>query len=207
MPGTELHRRHVAAGTLLDEQECPPADTHGQYRFNYRHPNIPPGEETAILARAFARDFDANGPSLVRIVRTTLNGYRRYKQHPDLRVRKRFVQEARGLSTVYAGLLWATERWLGRHTAAGALAASTRRTLVAEFGARARVSGPLIGTVLLGTMRLEARRLRRGWTYEPATFYEANDAALAQPRGRGPAPARCASVLPVCVKATAENAA
>jgi hypothetical protein len=207
VPGTPLHRKHVAEGTLLGDRDCPDADTHGQFRFNYRHARIPPGEETRLLARAFARDFEANGPSLVRIVRTTLSGYQRYKAHPDPRVRSRFHWEARSLATVYSGLVWAAERWLGRDTAAGALAAATRRALVAEFGTIARLAGPVVGTALLATMRLEARRLRRGWTYEPPTFYEANEAALDARERRGRAPSPCASVLPEVVARLATQAA
>jgi hypothetical protein len=66
VPGTPLHAEHRAAGTLLSEDECPDADTHGQLRFNYRHPRIHDGEETGYLLRAFQRDFDVNGPSVAR---------------------------------------------------------------------------------------------------------------------------------------------
>ena len=47
LPGTPLHAEVSAQGRMLDEAECPVADTHGQYRFNYRHPHIPAGLESA----------------------------------------------------------------------------------------------------------------------------------------------------------------
>jgi len=196
VPGTPLYERHRAAGTLVDEAECPPADAHGQYRFSFRHPHIPPGLEAELLARAFQRDFEVNGPSLVRIVRTTLAGYRRHKHHPDARVRARIRREAQGLSTVYAGLLWAAERWVGPATPVGAAIGETRRALAAEFGVTARLAGPTIGRALLAAMRREARRLEQGWTYEPPTFYEANAAALKLHDGAGPRPAPCRFVVP-----------
>jgi radical SAM superfamily enzyme YgiQ (UPF0313 family) len=171
IPGTPLYAEHLANGTLLDPDECPEADAHGQLRFNFRHPHIRGGEETEFLLRAFRRDFEVNGPSLVRIARTLFRGWRRHKADPDPRVRARFARECGDLATVYAGALWAAERWLA-DAPAGSRIRAVRASLVREFGLRARVSGPLIGRVLLMAMRRESRRLRRGQTYEPPTFYE-----------------------------------
>ncbi|MDD5712903.1 MAG: cobalamin-dependent protein, partial [Smithellaceae bacterium] len=67
--GTPLYEKHKAEGTLLSEREFPIADTHGQYRFNYRHPHIKEGREEEFLLDAFHRDFEINGPSLLRLVR------------------------------------------------------------------------------------------------------------------------------------------
>ncbi|MFH1748476.1 MAG: cobalamin-dependent protein, partial [Planctomycetota bacterium] len=89
-PGTPLHAELQTAGTLLDRSEISEADTHGQYRFNYRHPHIAPGQETEFLLRAFRRDFEVNGPSLMRLTRTMLQGWRRYKDHPERRIRRRY---------------------------------------------------------------------------------------------------------------------
>jgi hypothetical protein len=179
IPGTALHAQLLAAGTLLNETECPPEDAHGQFRFSFRHPHIPDGMETDILLRAFRRDFDRNGPSLVRIARTLLNGWRRHHRHPDSRVRARFAWECRDLPTSWAGVLWAAERYLTESPHAVARARAVREAIVREFGLKAAVAGPLLGRALLPAMRREERRLRRGWTYEPPTFYEANPAALA----------------------------
>jgi hypothetical protein len=49
---------------------------------------------------------------------------------------------------------------------------AVRTALGREFGLRARLAGPLVGTFLLAAMRREARRLRRGTVYEPPSFYE-----------------------------------
>jgi hypothetical protein len=171
IPGTALYAEYERNGTLLGEEECPEADTHGQLRFNFRHPHIPGGQETDFLLRAFRRDFAENGPSLVRIARTLLRGWQRHRADPDLRVRARYARECANLGTVYAGALWAAERWLADAPVASRIRA-VRQSLVSEFGLRARVSGPLIGSVLLLAMRREAWRLRRGHTYEPPTFYE-----------------------------------
>ena len=177
LPGTALHAEHRARGTLLDETECPPADAHGQLRFNFRHPRIPAGQETEMLLRGFRRDFETNGPSVTRIARTLLRGWLRHKGHPEPRVRARYARECAGLPTAYAGALWAAERWFGGNRLVGERIRAVRRGLVREFGWKARLAGPAVGSVLLATLAREARRLRRGRTYEPPTFFELNEAA------------------------------
>ena len=62
IPGTPLHAVHQQNGTLLSEKDFPPADTHGQYRFNYRHAHIKAGQEEGFLLRAFKRDFQRKRP-------------------------------------------------------------------------------------------------------------------------------------------------
>ncbi len=197
VPGTPLYADHAAAGTLLPADECPDADTHGQLRFNYRHPRIRAGEETEYLLRAFRRDFDVNGPSVARIARTLLKGYRALRDHPDPRVRERVLFETKGLPTEYAGALWASERWFARaNPPLAARLRSTRREIERTFGWKARVAARVVGPVVLATLWREERRLRRGRTCEPPTFYEANPAALARPEvtGRGAEP--CRSIEP-----------
>jgi hypothetical protein len=176
--GTALHAEHRAAGTLLGEADCSEADAHGQLRFNFRHPHIRDGEETEFLRRAFRRDFAVNGPSIARIARTLLLGWQAHRHHPDPRVRDRVAWESRDLPTLYAGALWAAERWLRRDAAVARRLRETRAELVREFGLKARLAGAAIGSVLLGALRLEERRIRRGATREPQTFFEANPAAL-----------------------------
>ena len=74
IPGTPLYAEHEANDTLLNQTVLFVADIHGQLKFNYQHPHIRNGEETEFLLRAFQRDFEVNGPSVVRIIRTILRG-------------------------------------------------------------------------------------------------------------------------------------
>jgi hypothetical protein len=186
LPGTPLHAEHAVQGTLLSEEECPAADVHGQLRFNFRHPFIQDGLETEFLLRAFRRDFEVNGPSVVRIARTLLQGWRRHKNHPERRVRERFARECAELATSHSGALWASERRFAGNAEVVGRIRRLRRELLREFGWRSRVSAALMGPFLLATLLLEERRLRRGWTYEPGTFFEINPAAaaLGDPRWR-----------------------
>jgi hypothetical protein len=123
-----------------------------------------------------------NGPSVTRIARTLLRGWLALKDHPDPRVRTRVAFETKDLATQYAGALWASERWFARENPAlAARLRATRRGIEQEFGWRARVAARVIGPVVLATLWREDRRLRRGRTYEPPTFYEANPAAAVRP--------------------------
>jgi radical SAM superfamily enzyme YgiQ (UPF0313 family) len=110
-PGTPLHAELSARGKMKDPGEYHMADIHGQLMFNYRHPHIVDGQEGEFICRAFDRDFEVNGPSLTRIVRTTLTGRKRYKDHPNLRIRRRYVWETRELGTVFSAVLGATMRY------------------------------------------------------------------------------------------------
>ena len=63
--------------------------------------------------------------------------------------------------------------------------------LVQEFGTKARWCGVFGAKYLRPKIREEELRLAQGWTYEPPTFYEANDAFLAStPDGQPPQRAR-----------------
>jgi hypothetical protein len=184
-PGTPLYEAHKKAGTLHDPSVFPYADAHGQYRFNYRHQHIPDGQEEAFLAAAFQRDFNANGPSLFRLIRTLLRGWQRYKTHPDERIRARFAREAAPLKTTYAGALWAMARWYRRDGEMSARIGRVLREIYAEFGIGTRLAATVIGSYLSFTSKRETRRLENGWAYETPSFYEKNQAAQALAKAQG----------------------
>lgn len=177
--GTPLYEAHQAAGTLLDEAAFPPADAHGQYRFNFRHRHIPPGMEESFLRHAFERDLAVNGPSLARLIETQLAGWRKYRRHADLRIRKRFEREAAPLRITYAAAVWAMGRWFARNAPLAAKINRLLQELYRSFGPKTKLIAPLAGRLLLIKMRREEKRLSNGWTYEPDTCYEKNAAALA----------------------------
>ncbi len=175
IPGTPLYNEHQQAGTMLPPDEYVESDIHGQLMFNFRHPHIPRGEEGRLILRAFQRDFEINGPSVVRIARTVLQGWKRYKNHPDRRIRSRFIWEARDLAVTYAGALWAArEHFRHANAALSSRIAHSLDEIKKEFGWKSRLSAPLIGRYLLRMFAREEQRLDNRWTYEPPTFYEHN---------------------------------
>ncbi len=172
VPGTPLFKEHLKNGTLLDPDCLDPADIHGQRRFALQHPNIPAGMETEFLHKAFNRDFEVNGPSVMRVARTTLKGWLRYRNHPDARVRRRFAWEGRDLALIYGGALWACRKWFADQPKIARNLSDTLYELYNAFGVRARLLAPLAGYYIHRKLVREHARLRDGWTYEPPTFYE-----------------------------------
>ncbi|MCU0575421.1 MAG: cobalamin-dependent protein [Desulfobacterota bacterium] len=179
IPGTPLYEQHRSDGTLLGDDERPAADNHGQFRFNYRHTHITEGQETGYLRNAFVRDFEVNGPSLARMIRTMLVGWKRYRNHQDPCVRKRLKWEIKYLKTTYGAAVWAMKRWYRNDPRMHAMIGSILADIYREFGWKTRIIAPLLGIIVVSAIRREQRRLATGWSYEPPVFYEKNARALA----------------------------
>jgi radical SAM superfamily enzyme YgiQ (UPF0313 family) len=170
VPGTPLYRRMSEENRMLDVDL---ADIHGQYKFNFEHPAISRDDSKKFLDWAFWRDFELNGPSIFRICRTTLEGWKRYKDYSDERVRRRFEWEVRSVKNAYSAVLWAMEKRLKRtNKAISDQVRALRGEIEREFGAWSRIWAALAGPVLLWTARREEKRLAAGLTYEPPTIIE-----------------------------------
>ncbi|MBU2228515.1 MAG: cobalamin-dependent protein [Proteobacteria bacterium] len=170
IPGTPLYEQHKKAGTLLPEEELPCADAHGQYRFNYRHQHIREGKEEGYLLEAFRRDFVVNGPSLLRLIRVLLNGWRMYGDDPRRPVRERMAWQVFPLRSVYAGAVWAMRKWYRCDERIKEKADVLLKDIYATFGWRTRLIAPLVGRFAHFTLKREEARLTAGWQYEPRTW-------------------------------------
>jgi len=176
IPGTPLYAEHLANKTLLDPGEYQEGDVHGQFIFRHRHPHIKRGQETEIILRAFQRDFEVNGPSVLRIARTVLAGWQRYKHHADPCVRNRFAWDARDLVVTFPAALWAARHWFrGRNPELVRKLSGLLDEIKREIGIKARLVAPIAGRVVWWKLQQEDQRLKTGWTYEPPTFYETNE--------------------------------
>ena len=152
-----------------------PGDAHGQSTFNYRHPHIRNGEEAEFLLRAFQRDFQVNGPSVVRIIRTLLTGWQRYKDHPNPRIRAA-SRTRRAICRSTTPAAWACRQRYRDDPHRRQLIAGVLDELCAEFGEVARSACPDRRPPPLPWPATRGARLQQGWTYEPPTFYETNSA-------------------------------
>ncbi len=179
LPGTALFELQSKDGSILSEQEHNPADIHGQLRFNYRHRHIHNGQEAEFILRAFRRDFEVNGPSIIRMISVTLQGWQKHKNNPDKRVRKRFELEANGMKDKLAGAVWAARLWYRNDAAMKSKLDKLLNGIYTEFGLRARLAAPVIGRYVHHKIAEEAKRLEAGWTYEPKTIYRKNAQAIA----------------------------
>jgi hypothetical protein len=179
--GTPLYAELKKKGMLVNESDIELADVHGQYRFNYRHPHIKNGQETEFLLRAFCRDFEVNGPSVMRMMRTLMNGWMKYKNHPEARIRRRFEKEVEEMRVIYAGALWATCRWFKDSSVIVERMKDVLEDIYSEFGLKSRFAAPVVGRWILYCLCKEQKRLQTGLAYEPPTFYETSVRAV-QPR-------------------------
>jgi hypothetical protein len=171
VPGTPLFAEMTQQGRMLEGVNL--ADIHGQHAFNFQHAAISREQSKEFLDWAFRRDFERNGPSIYRICRTTLDGWLRYKNDPDARVRARFAWEARSLKDGYAFALWAMEKHLRRkNPEVSAKIRALRKEVGREFGWVSRMLTLAVGPVLLWSARREERRLQAGGTYDPQTIIE-----------------------------------
>ena len=127
---------------------------------------------------AFTRDFEVNGPSLARLIRVLLTGWQKYKHHPNSRIRKRFDWEVDSLRSTYAGAVWAMRKKYRNDRLLAPQLSALLNDIYREFGWKTRLIAPVVGRYLLVTIKLEERRLAKGWTLEPECFYEQNRAAL-----------------------------
>ena len=177
--GTPLHAQLKRNGALLPPEEIKVSDSHGQFRFNHRHPHIPAGDEERLLIKAFEQDFKINGPSLLRLIRTILRGWQRYRSHPDKRIRSRYQNEVKPLRTMYAGAVWAMKKWYRDDQVLSQQLNELLQDIYTTLGWQPRLVAPVMGRYAYRAMKKEEKRLAGGWTIEPITFLEHNKAALA----------------------------
>ncbi len=171
VPGTPLYEEIREAGRLHEDADL--ADIHGQHRFNFAHAAISRDDSKRWLDHAFRRDYEVNGPSLFRLMRTSFNGWKRYHDDADPRVRARLAHEGFQLATGYTASLWAMARYLRREQSPVAAEVDALvREMTRAFGVKARLAKALGGPALLWTTRREARRFPNGRSMEPRTFVE-----------------------------------
>jgi len=171
VPGTPLYQEMADQGRLLTNIDL--ADNHGQFKFNFLHNAISREDSKRFLDWAFRRDFERNGPSLYRMCQTMLQGWQRYKDYPDPRVRERFTREVKKLTHAYNAALWVMEREFKKvNRSVSEQIHKLRREVEKEFPVIARLTAASLGPVLLWSTRREENRLASGRTYEPPTFVE-----------------------------------
>ncbi len=195
-PGTPFFHELAARGQLKSQQQFPWSDWHGQKAFSWHHPWIRDGQETDYIIRAFERDLEANGPSVLRVMRTMLKGWKRYKDHADLRVRRRFLREAGGMGKAAIAAVAGACDYFREHPAMHAKMTALLDEMLDQFGPRAQRVAETAGPFMADQLRAEAKRLDDGWTYEPPTFYDINSACHHRFGDEYAAAEPCQTVLP-----------
>ena len=167
IPGTPLHAELSAKGADEGRERISPRATSTGSRSSTtairtsttsRRPSSCCGRSTAISS--------VNGPSTVRIVRTTLAGWRRHKNHPDPRVRRRYAWEVRELATTFSAVVGAAKLYYRDNPAMHAKMSALLRGIARRV--RLEVAAGLGRRQPLGAAARFARK-RSGWPPASAT--------------------------------------
>ena len=98
-------------------------------------------------------------------------GWCRYHDDPDPRVRARVAIDGAQLRHGYGAALWAMEKYLRRsNRQVSDRIRSLRLEIECEWGGLTRVVNRVLGPVLLWSSRREMRRFPSGRPLEPKTF-------------------------------------
>jgi radical SAM superfamily enzyme YgiQ (UPF0313 family) len=170
IPGTPLYEDVEAQGRLLDVDL---ADIHGQWKFNFRHEAISRDDSKTLLDWAFELDYERNGPSLFRLMRTMFEGWKRYRNDPDPLVRERVRAEAKQLRTGYGAALWAMEKYLGdTNRQVSERIRELRIEVERELGLVSRLVNHIAGPIALWASRRDHRLFPEGRRLEPRMFVD-----------------------------------
>jgi radical SAM superfamily enzyme YgiQ (UPF0313 family) len=163
VPGTALYQDYHDRGKLLTR--VPYEEQHGQGHIWFRHQAFTQEESGEVLQRAFARDYRNNGASMLRMITTTLMGYRYALAHADPRIRGRAAGFADLLRRARPMLL--ASRAFSSNSATDALLRELSRAYREDFGRQGLVTtlASLATLVLSVKEALQVRVLR--WAHQP----------------------------------------
>jgi len=85
IPGTPLYSDYEKKGKII--KEVPYESQHGQGEIWFHHEHFTRDESKDFLRLAFEMDYNRNGASMLRAIKTSLMGYRYCRDHSDNRVR------------------------------------------------------------------------------------------------------------------------
>ena len=198
IPGTKLYKDYEQEGKLDDS--VPLMERHGQDRIWFHHPHFTGDESREYLARAFRKDYEVNGASFIRTMKSTLNGYRYAANHGDpsirdhakpfrdLALRTRHFLLASGLlseNAATARLVRGLKAEYNELFGSGGLKEAALNVVVAGLAVKERVWTRLFGDVrqpppLVTKYRMDgARALERGRTGSEALGYVMKEPAEA----------------------------
>ena len=104
-PGTPFHKQVVAEGRYLPEyQDNPDLRRWDGFAMHFEHPEFSAPELEAPQRELYRQDFLQLGPSLVRLMRIWLEGYRNLRNSPKPLLRARAERQRQGFMAGLPGL-------------------------------------------------------------------------------------------------------
>jgi len=87
MPGTALYDDYLKQGKLIEN--LPYESKHGQGKIWFNHAHFSREESKDVLRIAFETDYNRNGASMLRAMKTVFSGYLYCTNHPSSRIKAR----------------------------------------------------------------------------------------------------------------------
>jgi len=176
---TRRSGKHLSMRRACEKDPCFPSSVRGHpWTVQVQTSGIPISHGTSpsgCLIGHFVATTESNGPASTGYSKTMLTGWRRYSQHPDPRVSRRFHRERLVYKHIMDASLRAMEYRLALEkqtvcSPAGEVAPAADQRRVRRnrtMDRRDCGSHPVRG------QRSEQLRVARGWTYEPKARIEA----------------------------------
>ena len=130
IPGTKLYDDYEKQGKLI--KNIPYESQHGQKQIWFHHPHFTRDESEDFLVLAFEKDYNRNGASMLRAIKTILEGYGYCKNHPDERIRRRSKEYKKRLKMTRYFLTASTIFVQNRQS--GALLREIKKSYRSQFG-------------------------------------------------------------------------
>ena len=130
IPGTKLYDDYEKQGKLI--KNIPYESQHGQKQIWFHHPHFTRDESEDFLVLAFEKDYNRNGASMLRAIKTILEGYGYCKNHPDERIRRRSKEYKKRLKMTRYFLTASTIFVQNRQS--GALLREIEKSYRSQFG-------------------------------------------------------------------------
>ena len=87
MPGTTLYKDYEREGKLI--KDLPYESQHGQGKIWFQHDHFSREESKELLRLAFEIDYNRNGASMLRAIKTAFQGYLYCRHHPNALIKAR----------------------------------------------------------------------------------------------------------------------
>jgi len=99
LPGTKLYKDYGKKGLL--RTEIPYEEWHGQHQIWFKHKHFSARESAEFLKYAFQKDYRINGPSILRMIDTTLRGVMHSAKYTSPFMRLRHAQRSSFAREIY----------------------------------------------------------------------------------------------------------
>ena len=108
-PGTPFHQQVLAEKRYLPEyQENPDLRRWDGFAMHFKHPEFSAPQLEALQKRLYRQDFERLGPSIVRLIRVWLEGYKNLRHSPNPLLRARAEKKLELIRSSMPGIVPAT---------------------------------------------------------------------------------------------------